>query len=680
VSGGEWWNDTSSSNAAGDYDPAQTAVAGQQLDPNTVYSPPGTAAPIDQYNYVPDPNAPGGYQTFAPGQIAPLQAAAFSNTSGQYPNDGDMANAMANGLDLYPTVNADGAANLGGYNQLPQSEQQTWQDVYGASLAPYAWGQQTGNYNVPAAMQGFNNLPLSEQNIWYGTYGEYAPAVWAQQSAAAQQGQGSQLGNIMAQNPYLGNYPANQGGGTVAPGTWNPAGDGRGQGWGSIGAGTGGIQYGWGVPYFGGPQQQILPSNLPGLGDPSLAPGYIPGSGTYNQFDLSKGNLFGPIGPNGVLSNLNYGVGGPGDPTTGLEPQTPQEWVQGGKLFNWQGNMGQGPLAGLDYIATLFGRSDTPSGIGTPAWDAPRQYWDGLGQAVAQGKVQPTNRGWAALLAKGYTPQQLGGQAIQQAASVGVQANGQGASGAAGGGSNGPMGPGTQAFNYQAAYLDYLTARMNALEIPGMENQNQQFIDQLAFEQAKQKWLQEYQQQTLNEGQRQFNELQGLRQGELTGTYNGQQTLASRAEQNQTSLGYLNLLGQLRGPGDIFQYLKVLQGTPGGIRDIVNAASGAYRMPTTGGGAPTVGGYSNPADLNSLLSQMNDPNFGQEAQNLNLPAPNQINALALQRMSPSQQQALLGAYEAAGYNPNDVLAIFRNSLPQYAGSSGAAGRVNLFGR
>lgn len=670
MSSGEWWNDTSSSNAAGDYDPAQTAATQGQLNPNTVYSPPGSAAPIDQYNYVPDPNAPGGYQTYGPGQVAPIDAAAFSNSTGQYPNDGDMANAMANSLDLYPTVNADGSAGIGGYNQLPQSEQQTWQDVYGASLAPYAWGQQTGNYNVPAAMQGFNALPLSEQNIWYGTYGENAPAIWAQQSAAAQQGQGSQLGDIRSQLQQM-MYGSQFGGGTVAPST--P---------GSIGAGTAGIQAGWGVPYFGGPQQQITPENWAVLSNPqqqqALAPGYIPGSGTYNQFNLSNGNLFGNIA--GVLSNLNYGVGGPGDPTTGREPQTPDEWIQGGKLFNWQGNMGTAETGtqGLDYIATLFGRSDTPSGIGTPTWNAPKQYWDGLGQAIAAGKVQPTNRGWAALLAKGYTPQSLGGSAVQQAASVGVQPNGQGASGAAagGGGANGPMGPGTQAFNYQAAYLDYLSARMNALEIPGMQNQNQQFIDQLAFEQAKQKWLQEYQQQTLSEGQRQFNELQGLRTGELTGSYNGQQTLASRAEQNQTSLGYLNLLSRLRGPADMFQYLKVLNGTPGGIRDVVNAASGAYRMPTTGGGAaPQV---TQGASLDTLLNQMNDPNYGQEGQNLNLPLPNQINALALQRMTPSQQQSLLAAYEAAGYNPNDVLAIFRNSMPQYAGASSGAGRVNLW--
>lgn len=654
MSGGEWWNDTGGgSDGVGDYNPAQTAQAQSQLDPNTVYSPPGSAAPVDQYNYVPDPNAPGGYQTFAPGQIAPVEAPTFSNTSGQYPDDASMTNSIANQWSNAATITADGWANM------PQQDQDQWKSYYGANLAPYAWGQQSGNYNVPAGAEGFNALPPDQQNTWYGQYGAQAPSIWAQQAAQNIQNQPSQLGQIAAQNPFFGNYPANQGGGTVAPSTYGTNNNG------TVGAGTAGIQYGYGVPYFGGPQQMINPANLAGLANPNLAPGYIPGSGTYNQFNLANGQLFGNIA--GVLSNLNYGVGGPGDPTNGTEPQTPDQWIQGDKLFNWQGNMGQGNLAGLDYIATLFGRSDTPSGIGTPTWNAPKQYWDGLAQAIGQGKVQPTARGWQLLQQKGYTPQGIGGAAPAQAQSVGGAA----------GGANGPMGPGTQAFNYQAAYMDYLSARMKNLEIPGMENQNQQFHDQLAFEQAKQNWLQQYQQQTFGEGQRQFNELQGLRQGEMLGTYNGQQTLAAKAQQDQTSLGYLGLLGQLRGPGDIFQYLKVLNGTPGGIKDIVNAASGAYRMPGSTGGNVSVGGYSNGANLNSLLDQMNNPNFGQEGQNLNLPLPNQINAQALQRMTPSQQQTLLGAYEAAGYNPNDVLAIFRNSMPQYAGVSNA-GRVNLF--
>jgi hypothetical protein len=612
--------------------------------------------------------------------------AAFSNQSGQYPNDGDMSNAVANNLDLYPTITQDGAANLGGYSQLPQQEQQSWQDLYGASLAPYAWGQQSGNYNVPAAQQGFNALPYEEQNTWYGTYGDQAPQVWAQQAAAGgmQQGMGSTappggwIGGNFNYGASMGPYPSSPGyaGGYGTP--WNNP-------W-SIGAGTSEIPYGWGVPGFGQDPIQIRPEYMDYLQQQTTGQrgGYIPGSGTYNQWNLSNPGLIGTVPGSGNASqeNLMYGLGGPGDPTTGLEPQSPQDWIKGEKAFTWDGNMGtrwNNGTEGLDFIPTLFGRSDTESGVSTAAANAPKAFWDGLAGAVARGQVKPSAHGWQILKTQGYTPQGIGGAAPQQAAGV----LGSGGAGTAGGAAGqGPMGAGTQAFNYQAAYLDYMSARMNQLEIPGMQNTNDRAKDQLAFEQAKQKWLEQYQQQTFGEGQRQFNELQGLRQGELTGSYNGQQTLASRAEQNQTGLGYLNLLSQLRGPGDIFQYLKVLQGTPGGIRDVVNAASGAYRMPGTGGGQVSVGGGVNTggaAGLESILGQINNPNYGQEAQNLNLPNPNQINALALQRMSPSQQQSLLAAYEAAGYNPQDVMSIFRNSLPQYAGGGGA-GRVNLFGR
>lgn len=671
MSGGEWWNEDSPGSqqtGIGDYNPAQTAQAQNQLDGTTTYEPPGTQSPIDQYNYIPDPNAPGGYQTYGPGVAAPANIAAYSNNSGQYPNDQSMANSIAN-AEAYvpPTVDQMGFAGLN------QNDQSTWIGQYGQNAAQYQYGLQNGQYQLPQGTEGFLNLPPGEQDTWYGTYGANAPMVWAQQSSMNQGGngigQGGTLGAMGLNSNFFGNYPSNQGGGTVAPST--P---------GTIGAGTAGIQYGYGVPYFGGPQQQINGANLAGLADPNLSPGYIPGSGTYNQFNLANGQLFGNIA--GVLSNLNYGVGGPGDPTNGTEPQTPDQWIQGGKLFNWQGNMGTAATGtqGLDYIATLFGRSDTPSGIGTPAWNAPKQFWDGLGQAIAQGKVQPTNRGWAALLAKGYTPQQLGGQAVAQAQSVGVQANGQGSSGGGGtgtGGANGPMGAGTQAFNQQAAYLDYLTAMMNNVQIPTMQNQNQQFHDELAFNQAKQKFLEEYQNKVFGEGQRQFDVNTGLQAGQLTGMYNGQETLANQQFKQNTSLGYLNLLSQLRGPGDIFQYLKVLQGTPGGMKDIVNAAAGQYRMPSFGGGANV--GTGGGADINSLLSQLNDPNYGSDAKNLNLPPPNQISARALMQMSPSQQQALMGAYESAGYNPQDVMAIFKNSLPQYAGGQ-QSGRVSLFGR
>ena len=84
-------------------------------------------------------------------------------------------------------------------------------------------------------------------------------------------------------------------GSTVAPSTWNAAdaSQGRSEGWGSIGAGTAGVDYGWGVPGFGKDPIKIREDYLDNLFDPKQAPGYIPGSGTYNQFRLDQGGLFG---------------------------------------------------------------------------------------------------------------------------------------------------------------------------------------------------------------------------------------------------------------------------------------------------------------------------------------------------------------------------------------------------
>jgi hypothetical protein len=659
-----WWNDNDAGAGVGDYDPTQTATGPELMSPNTVYSPPGEANPIDQYNFAADPNVPGGWLSYPPGVAAPNDVSTFSNTSGQYPNDQDASQAIANQTPHTPTMDMAGNANfLSQFQQMQQQAQDTWNAQYGPQAAPYIWAQQAGL--MEGAGAGFGALPQDQQNIWYGTYGDQAPQIWAQQAAAA--GGGQQQGGFLA-SPQPDTWATYNNLAYSPQNNWYDPATGRHTGWGSIGAGTQWATPGYGVPGFGQAQIPINPAYMEYL---KTAPGYIPGSGTYNQYRLDQGGLVGTVGgaPN---MNLRYGQGGTGDPTTGLEPQTPEQWVQGGKLFNTTrtSSWGQGDQAGtgLDYIANLFMRSDTPSGIGTPAWSAPKAYWDGLAQQIAGGTVQPTARGWQALAEKGYTPEKIGGAAPAQAKGVGAGT----------GTGQGPMGPGTQAFNYQAAYLDYMNARMNMLEIPGMKNQDERARDQLAFEQAKQRWLEAYQQQTFGEGQRQFNELQGLRQGELTGNYNGQETLGQKQLNQQTSLGYLNLLGQLRGPGDIFQYLKVLQGTPGGMKDIVNAAAGAYRMPTTGGGA-TVGGYSNPSDISTLLGQMNNPQFGAEAQNLNLPPPNQINAQALLRMAPAQRQALMGAYESAGYNPQDVMAIFQNSLPRYA-QQGGAGRVNLFGR
>ena len=419
----------------------------------------------------------------------------------------------------------------------------------------------------------------------------------------------------------------------------------------TIGAHTAGAPPGWGTVNWGKDPVQIMQGYQQYLNNPNVAPGYIPGSGAYNQYRLDQPGLFGML--NGQPTNLRYGLGGTGDPTTGREPQTPAEWINGDKLFTWNGMMGQGNLQGLDYIATLFGRGDTPSGLGTPAFAAPEQFWQGLVGAIQQGKVQATPRGQQLLAQRGYNVGGAGGAGGPRRsrwprrqipsplwrARSGVQpgqVNMPLAGGGGQGGAGGPMGPGSEAFNYQAEYLKLLTAQEN--------NTNRREADKLAFERLKQQWLETFQ-------------------------------------RNQTSLGYLGLQGQLRGPADLFQYLKVLNATPGGIKDVVNAAAGQYAMPRSTG-APTVGGgggvNTGGADsMSALMAQMNDPTYGAEAQGLNLPLPNQINAQNFLRMQPAQQQVLLAAYEAAGYRPEDVVDQFTKSLPQYA-QAGGAGQVNLF--
>lgn len=48
-----------------------------------------------------------------------------------------------------------------------------------------------------------------------------------------------------------------------------------------------------------------------------------------------------------------------------------------------------------------------------------------------------------------------------------------------------------------------------------------------------------------------------------------------------------------------------------------------------------------------------------------LPAPNKINARNFLRLAPSGQEFSLGAYEAAGYDPGDVLHSIKQTLPQF---------------
>ena len=201
-----------------------------------------------------------------------------------------------------------------------------------------------------------------------------------------------------------------------------------------------------------------------------------------------------------------------------------------------------------------------------------------------------------------------------------------------------------------------------------------------------------------------------------------QEARANQALQQQTAQNYLNLLSQLRGPADWAKYQQVLGATPGGMRDLVSAAMGQY---VPGGGATTgyqpqaaslqtlqqqIGGYGAPGMYTQGAGgqQYGGPYTGgggptnfaegtygydatgrpgtgtpQEAAGGgtntmgNLPAPNQIAAQSWKNLAPSQQQMIMGQYEAQGWNKDDVQALLNQSLPRYATNAPGAGTFRL---
>lgn len=491
----------------------------------------------------------------------------------------------------------------------------------------------------------------------------------------------------------------------------------------SIGAGTASTPYGYGVTGFGQGLIPIIPDYMSYLSNPNVAPGYIPGSGTYNQRPLDTPGLFGMIA--GTPSNLAYGSGGVGDPTTGQEQQTPDQWVQGGKLFNSTVTSNWGDTAetqGKGYIANLFLRSDTPSGIGTPAYYAPEQYWKGLAEEIAAGRIQPTQRGWQLLGEKGYTPQKVGGAAPQQAASVG-------GGGAAGGNSmqealasiaasqaadqaarmayqEWTMRTGDERLaqekaaqawqqTYQAAGLTGQLGGQTTLAGQAQQWQQQMAQAQLDFQKQQaetQRQLSEagllgtYQgQQTLAAQQQAFNqkmqELQSrITEAGLTGTYNGQQTQQAQqqawqqgfAQQQLGQQGALALLAQqsaLQGPRDWAKYWQLSASAPQGLKDALGSLAGRYNF------APGAQGTPGAATLQSRTQDLlapgggaqTDGTTGQAGQAAN---PWQFNLANWSRMSPSMQQGVLGGLEAGGMYGPDVEALLKAAAPRYTGPQG----------
>jgi hypothetical protein len=527
--------------------------------------------------------------------------------------------------------------------------------------------------------------------------------------------------------------------GTPSPSWWNAPTNPQ-----SIGANTSEQGYGWGVPGFGQAPIQIDPSYLEYLKGQTTGErgSYIPGSGSFNGWNLSQPGLVGTVG--GVANqNLRYGQGGTGDPTTGREPQTPEEWLNGPKAFTWQGNMGQtAATKGLDYIANLFGRPDAgTSGISTAAWSAPDSYWQGLAQAVQAGTVQASDFGLKALAAKGHPVNPPGG-AVTISPTGQVTGGGTGGTGAAGSTQNALASIAASQAADQAARLAYTSWQMRTGD------------EQLAMQKAQQAWTQTFQEkqaeasalgtyggqqtqqaqqqafaQEMSRAQFQFQQdqaelaqrlaeagLTGTYQGQatmaklqqdfqqkmtelqarmteagLTGTYNGQQTQQAQQQawsqgfqqqqaDRSTGMGLLQLQSSLSGPRDWAKYWQLSASAPQGMTSALQSLAGQYNFAPGGQGTPGAATLqSRTADLLSGgqlgqggQQQTAQPTAGGDpAQSGTVPNPWQFNLQNYARMAPSLQQGVLGGLEASGLYGPDVEAQLRAAAPRYTGPSTA---------
>jgi hypothetical protein len=219
--------------------------------------------------------------------------------------------------------------------------------------------------------------------------------------------------------------------------------------------------------------------------------------------------------------------------------------------------------------------------------------------------------------------------------------------------------------------------------------------------------------------------------GQPTGGFGTSQTLAAQkqsadiqTQQNTTSLDYLKLLSGLNTPQNMFQYLKVLKGTPQGLQDVVNQSAGrmnasgipqasangvtpdhvaaaahgaisgllgTYGQNANSPATSNLNGTVNPdgsvsingmdsngnpttpnASIGGMVSDMNNPGTVASPTDLNAAAgtvnPLQWNAKAVTNFDPSQKGALQSATQnTTGLMPADQDAIFKSGLPIYGG-------------
>lgn len=151
----------------------------------------------------------------------------------------------------------------------------------------------------------------------------------------------------------------------------------------------------------------------------------------------------------------------------------------------------------------------------------------------------------------------------------------------------------------------------------------------------------------------------------------GQITEQGREFNVNTASDLAKLASSLTGPANYYQYLQALNGgnsiinnlyqgggqagggqvgSTGGTQSLDNILGqfGLSSGQLTGGVLPT-GTYAAPN-----MGGNNGTSTGSQASSLGLPPPNQIQPTAYNNLSPSGQQFVQGAYQAAGYNPADL--------------------------
>lgn len=142
--------------------------------------------------------------------------------------------------------------------------------------------------------------------------------------------------------------------------------------------------------------------------------------------------------------------------------------------------------------------------------------------------------------------------------------------------------------------------------------------------------------------------------------------------QNSTALGVLGLGLQARGPSNYLSYLRTLSGTPGGLKDAVNALAGRYGLSSMQGSVP--GSQYERQSLGTLVRDLNNaPANANDASGIDLPAGNQWNAANFNVLSknPTQIGLLQNLYDESGRDFSTEYSNFLSSLPRYSGARAA---------